>query len=185
MTRRKKLRKNFPIRKLLGIFVSASIGFLGVSAVGVYWAFAPVAAAPTATIRIATVTRSDQVVEVYYENSSLDTGVPGCGSVYPVLRVVTDDPSLAEAALNELFRGPSWNDANRGFYSEINSGVKVNSLSIKDGVAQVDLSKRIEEGVGGSCRVSEIRSQIISTLKQFPAVDSVVISVEGRTVDVL
>ena len=183
--REKKRRYNFPIRKLVGIFVSATIGFLGVAAVGVYWAFDFAALAPPATIRAATIARSDKWIQVFFENSVLDAGVSACGAVYPTAREVTGVPGMAMVALTELFRGPSWDDANRGYYSEINSGVKVNSLSIKDGVARVDFDKRIEEGVGGSCRVSEIRSQIISTLNQFPNVKSVVVSVEGRTADAL
>jgi len=181
----KKYRYNFPIRKLLGLFISAVIGFLGVAAVGVYWAFVFVAPAPPATIRAATVARSDKWIQVFFENSVLDAGVSACDTAYPVAREVTSVPGIARVALTELLRGPSWDDSNRGYYSEINSGVKINSLSIDNGVARVDLDKRIEEGVGGSCRVSEIRSQITSTLEQFPTVRSVVVSVDGRTADAL
>jgi len=39
--------------------------------------------------------------------------------------------------------------------------------------------------VGGSCRVSAIRAQIIETLKQFSTVKNVVISINGRTEDIL
>jgi hypothetical protein len=183
MTRHKKYSYNFSIRKLLGVFISAIIGFLGVAAVGVYWAFEFVAPAPPATIRAATVARSDKWIQVFFENSVLDAGVSACDTTYPVARDVTGVPGIARVALTELLRGPSWDDSNRGYYSEINSGVKINSLY--NGVARVDLGKRIEEGVGGSCRVSEIRSQITSTLEQFPSVRSVVISVDGRTADAL
>ena len=40
-------------------------------------------------------------------------------------------------------------------------------------------------GVAGSCRVLAIRAQIESTLKQFPSIKKVVISVNGRTGEVL
>jgi spore germination protein GerM len=39
--------------------------------------------------------------------------------------------------------------------------------------------------VGGSCRVSGIRNQIIQTLKQFPTIKNVVISVEGNSEEAL
>jgi spore germination protein GerM len=64
-------------------------------------------------------------------------------------------------------------------------GVKVQSLSIEGGVARVDLSEELEEGVGGSCMVASITAQITETLKQFPTVDSVIISIDGRTEDIL
>jgi len=43
----------------------------------------------------------------------------------------------------------------------------------------------LEEAVGGSCRVTAIRSQIEQTLKQFSTVQSVIISIDNRTEDIL
>ncbi|PIP22172.1 MAG: hypothetical protein COX38_02115, partial [Candidatus Nealsonbacteria bacterium CG23_combo_of_CG06-09_8_20_14_all_39_25] len=45
--------------------------------------------------------------------------------------------------------------------------------------------EQLEFQVGGSCKVSAIRAQITQTLKQFPTVDEVVISINGRTEDIL
>ncbi|MBP6976514.1 GerMN domain-containing protein, partial [Candidatus Dojkabacteria bacterium] len=67
----------------------------------------------------------------------------------------------------------------------INDGVEILSLSISKGVAYVDLSNELQEGVGGSCKVTSIRAQITETLKQFSTVDSVVISIEGESEDIL
>ncbi|HPP18950.1 MAG TPA: GerMN domain-containing protein, partial [Candidatus Dojkabacteria bacterium] len=58
-------------------------------------------------------------------------------------------------------------------------------LSIEDGVARVDFSKELEEGVAGSCKVESIRAQIEETLKQFDNIDSVIISVEGKVEGIL
>ena len=44
---------------------------------------------------------------------------------------------------------------------------------------------KLTEGVGGTCLVERIRSQIRNTLQQFPTVKSVVISVDGKTEGVL
>ena len=44
---------------------------------------------------------------------------------------------------------------------------------------------KIEEGVGGACKVTAIRSQITETLKQFFAVTQVIISVNGKTEGIL
>jgi spore germination protein GerM len=43
----------------------------------------------------------------------------------------------------------------------------------------------LEFQVGGSCRVAAIRAQITDTLKQFPPVDEVIISIDDRTEDIL
>jgi spore germination protein GerM len=58
-------------------------------------------------------------------------------------------------------------------------------LTIEDGVAKVDFNEQLEYEVSGSCRVSAIRAQITETLKQFPTVKEVIISIDGRTEDIL
>ena len=53
------------------------------------------------------------------------------------------------------------------------------------GWAVVDFDKTLEQGVGGSCRVTAIRAQIEKTLQQFLEIDEVVISIDGRAGDIL
>jgi spore germination protein GerM len=70
-------------------------------------------------------------------------------------------------------------------FSGINYGTKVQKLTVADGVADVDFNEKLEEGVGGSCMVAAIRAQITETLKQFYSVEQVIISINGRTEDIL
>ena len=49
----------------------------------------------------------------------------------------------------------------------------------------VDFDAQLEEGMGGSCRVSAVRAQITETLLQFSEARNVVISVDGRIEDIL
>ena len=58
-------------------------------------------------------------------------------------------------------------------------------IEVNDGVAKVDFSKQMEFEMGGSCRVGLIRLQVEETLKQFPEIKQVIISVDGRTEDIL
>lgn len=62
---------------------------------------------------------------------------------------------------------------------------QLQSLEIEDGVAQVDFSQDLDEGVAGSARVMALREQIKKTLLQFETVDEVVISVDGQTEGIL
>ncbi|MFH1582463.1 MAG: GerMN domain-containing protein, partial [bacterium] len=64
-------------------------------------------------------------------------------------------------------------------------GVEINSLSIINGVARADFNEQLEYQAGGSCRVGAIRAQITETLKQFPTVNEVIISINGRIEDIL
>jgi len=108
-----------------------------------------------------------------------------CSKVFPVMRYLPKTTAVARIAMLELLKGPTDADKKEGFFTSINKGVRIQKLTIEEGVANVDFSNDIEKAVGGSCRVTSIRAQIETTLKQFPSVTSVIISVDGRTEDIL
>jgi spore germination protein GerM len=58
--------------------------------------------------------------------------------------------------------------------------VTLRGLTISNGVAMVDLSGEVAVVGGGSARVGLVNEQIVQTLKQFPTVKDVKISVEGK-----
>ena len=108
-----------------------------------------------------------------------------CSIVFPVERTVAKTQSVARVALEELIKGPSESEKAQGFFSNINHNAKIQSLVIDEkGTAKVDFSSEMET-TGGSCRVTEIRSEINFTLKQFPTIKDVIISINGRTEDIL
>ncbi|MDD2731795.1 MAG: GerMN domain-containing protein [Candidatus Pacebacteria bacterium] len=124
------------------------------------------------------------VVKLYFNNNNLDPEF-SCNKVFPVERTIEKTEAVARAALVELLKGPAEQEKSQGFFTNINSGVGIQSLTIKDGVLSVDFNQQLEYQVGGSCRVAAIRAQITETLKQFPTVEEVVISIDGRTEDIL
>ena len=115
-------------------------------------------------------------------------GHDDCEKVYEVKRIIPKTVAPARAALQELLLSQYelvlWPDSHT-YFNNINRGVKINSLVIESGVAKVDFSEELDKNVAGSCRVTAIRSQIEKTLKQFSTVKSVVISINGRTEDIL
>lgn len=125
----------------------------------------------------------EMTVKAYFSNKKFDPNATDCGKTYPVERKVAKTLEVAKTAMAELLKGPSVTETADKYYTSINSGVTVRSLSIDDGVAKIDLSSKISEGLGGSCKVSAVRSQIENTLKQFPTIKSVVISVNGGSPD--
>ncbi len=108
-----------------------------------------------------------------------------CADVSPVTRSIPATTGVARAALEELLKGPTGAEQTAGFFTNIPAGVKIHSLTIKNGTAIVDFSTELEKGVAGSCLVIALRAQIEATLKQFPTVHDVVISIDGRTEDIL
>lgn len=123
-------------------------------------------------------------IKVYFNNSKLDPEF-SCNKVSPVEREIPKVEGIANVAVLELFKGPIESEKNQGFSTSINEGVQIKSLEIKDDVAKIDFNERLEFQVGGSCRVSAIRAQITETLKQFSTIKNVVISINGRTEDIL
>jgi len=123
-------------------------------------------------------------VKVYFNNNKLDPEF-SCNKVFPVEREITKTQAVARAALEELLKGSSEKEKVEGFFTSINPGVKIQSLVIENGTAKVDFDEQLEFQVGGSCRVAAIRAQITQTLKQFPTVNDVIISINGRTEDIL
>lgn len=123
-------------------------------------------------------------VQVYFNNNQMDPEF-SCNKVFPVEREIIKTEAPARAALEELLKGAGENEESQGFFTSINPGVKIQKLTIQDGTARVDFDEQLEFQVGGSCRVSAIRAQITQTLKQFPTVQNVIISVNDRTEDIL
>ncbi len=123
-------------------------------------------------------------VKVFFNNDKMDPEY-SCNKVFPVEREIPKTQTVARAALEELLKGPSAADKAAGYFTSINSGVKIQKLTIENGVAKVDFDEQLEFQVGGSCRVAAISAQITQTLKQFPTVKSVIISINGRTEDIL
>ena len=108
-----------------------------------------------------------------------------CTAVVPLERTVAATSSIARAALAELLAGPTDAEKTDGYFSSIPSGVRLQKLSIVNGVAYADFDQTLDRAVGGSCRVAAIRAQITKTLMQFSTVRSVVVSIDGRTEDIL
>lgn len=122
-------------------------------------------------------------VKVFFSSTKYD-GLE-CEATYPAIRRVASTSGIARAALEELLRGPDVFDLREGFLTSIPDGVVIQKLVIEDGVAKVDFSAALENYGGGSCRVAAIHSQIRETLMQFPTIENVVVSIDGRVEDIL
>ncbi|MEK7681154.1 MAG: GerMN domain-containing protein [Patescibacteria group bacterium] len=124
-------------------------------------------------------------LKAYFANDNLDPEAT-CEKVFSVTREVPKTAAVARAALEELLKGPTEAEKAGGYITTINPGVVIQSLVISaTGTAYVDFSEKLQEAVGGSCRVAMIHWQIVETLKQFSTVKNVVVSINGNTEDIL
>lgn len=118
-------------------------------------------------------------IKAYFTNDTLNPS-SNCQTVFPVIRDVPATTAVAKVALQALLDGPSDNEVIQGYGTAINDGVLLNSIIIKDETAYADFSQTLQKNVGGSCRVTAMRSQITQTLKQFPTIKNVVMSINGE-----
>ncbi|MDD4761898.1 MAG: Gmad2 immunoglobulin-like domain-containing protein [Candidatus Pacebacteria bacterium] len=114
----------------------------------------------------------------YFGNSLLGSS-DDCQKVFPLYRLTAKTEAIGAKSLSLLFNVfLSEEEKTAGYFSSLPEDAKLISLNIKDGAAYADFNSSFNS-VGGSCRVSAIRSQIENTLKQFSSVKKVVISANG------
>ena len=111
-------------------------------------------------------------------------GAAGSVGLVAVLREVPKSAATATAAISALLAGPTGAEAgDRQITSAVPDGSRLLGLTIKNGVATIDLSSEFESG-GGSASTLNRLGQVVYTLTQFSTVRSVVFQIEGRTVSV-
>ena len=102
-------------------------------------------------------------IKVFFGSSVKNPNAQDCNLVYSVERIIPKTQTTAAAAINELLKGITAEEKTAGYYTSINTGVKLQKVTIKDGTAYADFDEQLEKAVGGSCRVANIRSQITQT----------------------
>ncbi len=118
------------------------------------------------------------VIRAYFYFES----VPGSSGLVPILREVPATKAVATAAMAALLEGPNETESG-AMSSAIPARTRLLGLTIKDGVATVDLSSEFELGAGSASATIRL-GQVVYTLTQFPTVTSVLFQVDGRTVTV-
>lgn len=98
----------------------------------------------------------------------------------PVARTATGT-GVAAAAVRALLSGPSTAEHSDGLTSNVPSGTTLRGLTIRDGLATVDLSGRFDDG-GGTLSMTSRVAQVVFTLTRFPTVDRVVFMLDGKRV---
>lgn len=106
--------------------------------------------------------------------------IDGQEEIVKVEREIPYTPAVGRASIEELLEGPP-----EGLSTAIKEEAELQSINIEEGTAFVDFNEKLEEGVAGSAMVMAIREQIEKTLLQFNTVDEVVISINGRTGDII
>lgn len=121
-------------------------------------------------------------VKVYFSNEKLSSD--GCdGKVYPVTRKIPKTKAVAKVALNELFKGVTEKEAQRGYVSFFSQETKdlVVSVKIVKGIAYVNLKGEVIQKLGNattSCGGNIYDASVNKTLKQFRNIKKVMFAIE-------
>jgi len=101
----------------------------------------------------------------------------------PIHREVAYTKAVGRASLEQLFAGPTTGERESvpAISSTIPSGVKVLGLTIKEGLATVDLSDEFE-GTDESAVVAQRMAQVVFTLTTIPHVTEVLFRQEGKAI---
>jgi hypothetical protein len=91
---------------------------------------------------------------------------------------------VATAAMKALLAGPSPAELAAGLRTSVPAGTKLLGISIKKGVATVDLTSQYQSG-GGSLSMKARLAQVVYTLTQFPTVTGVRFAINGQGVTVV
>jgi germination protein M len=135
---------------------------------------------PVETPKPTPATGETMVVRAYYVLG----GAVGVEGLVPTLRDVPETAGVARAAMQALLDSGPIRDAYQQVSTAIPAGTRLLGLSIRDGIATVDLSREFEAG-GGSASMSYRLGQVVYTLTQFPTVQAVLFQVEGATLKTL
>ncbi len=124
-------------------------------------------------------------LKVYFSNSEMNPNMQDCSQVYPLERVVVKTSQVAQAALLQLFGGPTGIEEANGYaswFSSQTAGI-LESVNIKDGIAYVNLKHdftSIVSGVSSSCGGAEFLAEMTQTLKQFSTIKDVVFAIDAN-----
>ena len=99
-------------------------------------------------------------------------------------RQVPRTRAVAAAALTALCGGPTAAEQAAGLTSAVPAGTELLGVSIRDGVATVDLSGDFASG-GGSLSMMARVAQVVYTVTQFPGVKSVDLRMDGEPLTTL
>jgi germination protein M len=111
-------------------------------------------------------------------------GEPGTAGVVPVLREVPKTTGVAAAAMTALLAGPTADESGeREITSAVPTGTRLLGITIKNGIATVNLSTEFDSG-GGNASMQYRLAQVVYTLTQFSTVKTVTFQIEGQTVTV-
>lgn len=127
-------------------------------------------------------------VKLYFLNEKTNPNLEDCRKVEPVSRTIPKTKTVANAALNELFKGVTKAEAEQGFvgFSPENTNGILKSVKVKNKAAYVNFNKNIYQqmrSATATCGGDHFLSSVEKTLYQFPTIEKVFYAIESKPAD--
>jgi len=122
-------------------------------------------------------------VLIYFGNSQMNPGIIDCRKVFPVTRVITATANLPQAALQQLFAGPTEEEKAQGYVSNFSAATRdiLRWVKIKDGTAYVNIRdiRTIIPNASASCASAAFFAEVEMTLKGVAPIERVIYAIDG------
>jgi germination protein M len=107
------------------------------------------------------------------------------GKIFPgsVQREIQEKDNV-EDALKELAKGPTTPEEKKGLITALPRSLKIRKVDVKNGIADIDLSRDFEEDANGDIATGRV-NQIFYTATQFAGVRGIVLRVNGKQIKTL
>jgi len=124
-------------------------------------------------------------IKLYFANEKLNKSDSFPVKVFSVTRKIPKTTSIAKAALELLFAGPTEAEKAKGYYSDFSEETKsfFISVNVKNKAAYVNLRDPLQFPTAGNFTTSSGGSnffgQVEKTLLQFPSIKKIFYAIEG------
>ncbi len=95
-----------------------------------------------------------------------------------------DESRYFSETMNKLIQGPSGYEKKMGYLSAVPGDLRIRNIRLNNRTAFIDFNSAIEHDATGNILINRL-DQIVYTATQFPEVDSVVVTINGRARDSL
>ncbi len=102
-----------------------------------------------------------------------------------IMRNIQYDEGLLAATLNALLAGPSQEDLMKGYFTLIPSDTVINKISLKDGIAWIDVNESFRYNHLGFEGYQAQLKQLVYSATEFSSVQGVRITINGMEEDFL
>ena len=147
--------------------------------------FAAILCQSTALIDAGALSSTDLEIKVFFTNPKIPNGNE-CDTGEFVIRKIPRTTQVADAAVRQLFVGPSANEKAKGMEAIPSLSDYYIGIAIRKETAVVNFRPGAEKYLhvdGPLCMQDSVLTPILKTLRQFPAINNVDYAINGKIIE--